>query len=93
MYTLDAMDMSEISSIIAELHKASNTHKKQAHRLQAIYDRCTGVEAPNVPPGAPHMRPVKEHGHKKHHMKSPYGKPLHHGEEDIITIIALYADE
>ena len=78
MYRMTRAELAEMHTIIGELRKASKTHAAQADRLQAIYDRCSGDDM---------RRPM--------HMK----RPMHHKssmpmeEQDVVTIIALYADE
>ena len=78
MYQLSREELAEINTIIGELRKASKLHAGQADRLQAIYDRCSGDDM---------RRPM--------HMKPPghHKPPMHHEDDEMVTIIALYANE
>ena len=78
MYQLSREELAEMNSIIGELRKASKTHAAQADRLQAIYDRCSGDDM---------RRPM--------HMKPPghHKSSMHHEDDEMVTIIALYANE
>jgi hypothetical protein len=77
MYKLSRAELAEIGSIISGLRQASELHKKQADKLQAIYNKCLCEDKYSDEPTQLVISP---------------NRPRRVEDDEMVTIIAMYAE-
>ena len=70
-------ELAEMGSVITQLRQASESHKKQADKLQAIYNNCLCEDKNSNEPTQLVISP---------------NRPRRVEDEEMLTIIALYTE-
>lgn len=78
MYKLSRAELAEMGSVITQLRQASESHKKQADKLQAIYNSCLCEDAQSEEPTQLVISPNRSRRVE---------------DDEMVTIIALYSEE